>query len=320
MTTSQPSTGARNRPHYERPELTNLTSEEQRSVTHGEFWIPEAERNVYREALEVLNRAGIPYVVTGLYALYEYTGIYRKTKDLDLILDPGALLDAAAELKRHGFRMELAQAHWLGKAFKNDVMIDLVFGIGNGLSLIDRAWYEHSRPAVLAATPVRVAPAEELIWHRIFISERHRSDESDILHLIFTQGDKLDWKRIMKRMGENWLLLLSQIHFFDYVYPGYRSRIPDWLRRDLLERARQLLEAGDDGVEFRGTLVSRFSFAIDVNEWGLPDLRSEAVAAARTLPIIREICESTVWDAEENLSIAPAAPPPGDEMEATPEG
>ena len=41
------------------PAADRLTPEERRSLTHGEFWIPERERNVYRRALEALNGAGI---------------------------------------------------------------------------------------------------------------------------------------------------------------------------------------------------------------------------------------------------------------------
>ena len=43
---------------------------------------------MYKRALEALNAAGVPYVVAGAYAIYEHTGIYRKTKDLDLFFEP----------------------------------------------------------------------------------------------------------------------------------------------------------------------------------------------------------------------------------------
>jgi len=94
----------------------------------------------------------------------------------------------------------------------------------------------YSRPSILAATPVRVAPAEELIWHRLFIGERHRHDMSDIVHLILCLGDTLDWERIVRRMGENWPLLLAQLVMFNYVYPGHRSNVPSWVM-DTLPRA-----------------------------------------------------------------------------------
>ena len=55
-----------------------------------------------------------------------------------------------------------------------------------------------------------------------------------------------------------------------------------------------------DSAAFRGTLVSRFSFSIDVNEWGLRDLRTEAITATRLLPVIQEIGAADVWDSQEN--------------------
>ena len=65
-----------------------LSPEERKSLTHGDFWIPEEEREVYRRALQALNAAGVPFVVAGAYAIYEHTGIYRQTKDLDLFVEP----------------------------------------------------------------------------------------------------------------------------------------------------------------------------------------------------------------------------------------
>ncbi|HLU25882.1 MAG TPA: hypothetical protein VKZ58_09265 [Longimicrobiales bacterium] len=278
------------------PEMSQLTREELRSLTHGEFWIPEAERSVYRLALRSLNEAGIPYVVSGLYAIFEYTGIYRQTKDLDLLMEPQHVVPAARVLKAQGFHTHLEQAHWIAKALMDEATIDLIYGMGNGLQLIDEAWYRYSRAGILAATPVRVAPAEELIWHRLFISERHRSDMADVVHLILARGDELNWERLLARVGEHWRLLLAQLHFFDFVYPGYRRRVPAWVREELYERAyEEMYDEGSPRI-CRGTLVSRFSFAIDVNEWGFRDLRTEAVAAIRSLPIIREIRDSDVWD------------------------
>ena len=52
---------------------------------------------------------------------------------------------------------------------------------------------------------------KELIWHRLFISERHRQDMADIVHLIACLGRHLDWRRILDRTGEHWPLLLAQV-------------------------------------------------------------------------------------------------------------
>ena len=38
---------------------TRLTAEERKSLTHGDFWIPQEEREVYRRALEAINAANL---------------------------------------------------------------------------------------------------------------------------------------------------------------------------------------------------------------------------------------------------------------------
>jgi hypothetical protein len=274
-----------------------LSPEERKSLTHGDFWIPEDERDVYRRALQSLNDASIPYVVAGAYAIYEHTGIYRQTKDLDLFVEPSVVIPAARALHDAGFVMRLEDLHWLAKASIGDKFVDLIYGMGNSVAFVDEAWSAHSRPGVLAAQPVRIAPAEELIWHRLFISERHRHDMSDIVHLILCVGDALDWERLMARVGPHWPLLLAQLQMFSYVYPGYRTNVPAWVMEQLIERARaDIGRDKEDADVTRGTLISRFSFAIDVREWGFADPRGEMVRQARSGPVIREIANSTVWD------------------------
>ena len=276
---------------------TRLTPEERKSLTHGDFWIPEDEREIYRRALEAVNAAQLPCVVAGAYAIYEHTGIYRKTKDLDLFFEPRYVVEAARALQAAGFVMRLEDAHWLAKATMGDYFIDLIYGMGNGVALIDNTWLDHSRPGILAACPVRIAPAEELIWHRLFISERHRHDMSDIVHLILCCGETLDWDRLVGRVGEHWPLLLSQVLMFSYVYPGYRTNVPNWVSEQLLERARA--EVGinvEDQDLTRGPLISRFSFTIDVTEWGFNSSRGELIRKVRQQPELKTIAQADVWD------------------------
>jgi hypothetical protein len=274
-----------------------ITPEERKSLTHGDFWIPDEERDIYRRALEALNAHSISYVVAGAYAIYEHTGIYRKTKDLDLFFAPKFVVPAARALRAAGFTTRLEDPHWLAKATVGDHFVDLIYGMGNGVARIDAGWVQHSRQSILAATPVRVAPPEELLWHRLFISERHRHDMSDVVHLILCLGDTLDWERIVNRTGPHWPLLLAQLVMFNYVYPGYRSNVPDWVMETLLDRARNDASQKVEDTDYtRGPLISRFSFMIDVREWGFLDPRAEFIREARTLPEIRAIAEADVWD------------------------
>ena len=223
-------------------------------------------------------------------------GSFVAVDDLTLAVPPGevfGLVGPNGAGKTSTFRV-LAT---LMEPTYGEVMLDLIYGMANGLHLIDSAWYRHSRASLLAGVPVRVAPPEELILHRLFIGERHRSDSADVVHLLMLRGSELDWPRLIRRVGDHWRLLLGQVLLFDFAYPGRRNEVPNWVREELLERARsEIGEVHSDPDVAQGTLISRFSYAIDVNEWGFKDYRRESVMAARSLPIVDEIAGADVWE------------------------
>jgi hypothetical protein len=139
-----------------------LSPEERKSLTHGDFWIPDEERDVYRRALQALNASAVPYVVAGAYAIYEHTGIYRQTKDLDIFVEPATVIPAARALHDAGFVMRLEDLHWLAKAFVGDKFVDVIYGMGNGVAFIDDQWIKHSKPGSSRRSPRRSLPRKSL--------------------------------------------------------------------------------------------------------------------------------------------------------------
>lgn len=276
-----------------------LTEQEKYSRTSSAFSFDEDAVATYQRALRALNAAGVRYVVSGAFATFQYTGIFRDTKDLDLFLKPEDVVSAAKVLKTAGFTPSLSQAHWLAKATRAPHFLDLIYGLANGLGFIDEDWHRHSRQATLFGEPVRIAPPEEMIWHRLFISERHRYDMADVVHIIWSLQGRLDWQRLERRAGEHWPLLLTHLILFRYVYPEYCHYIPAELMNDLLARQQcDVSRTGSLERVTRGTLISLFSFQVDVNEWGFKDLRQENVAQALRHPVIQKIAEDPLWEKE----------------------
>lgn len=275
---------------------SGLTPDEERSRTRGarDFRFEPGQADVFTRALDALNAAKIPYVVAGAHAFYAYTEAFRPTKDLDILCEPRFVVPALEALEQAGFRCHVEAPHWLAKAVAgNGIFVDVIYGMGNGLVRIDELWHAASREGTLAGAPVRFAPPEELIWHRLFISERHRFDGADILHLMLVQARALDWRRLLDRVGEHWPLLLSYVSFFAYVYPEHAHLIPAWVAADLLGRlAADLGSRGTEEPVTRGTLLSLFSFDVDTIEWGFRDLRRESIAAALRDPALELILKS----------------------------
>ena len=63
-----------------------------------------SQHNTGAQSAEELNDSGIPYAVGAAFARYVYTGIWRKTKDLDLFLKPQDLKTA---LDAFSFRVDI---------------------------------------------------------------------------------------------------------------------------------------------------------------------------------------------------------------------
>jgi hypothetical protein len=253
-----------------------------RPMTPEETLAPEA-LEFYRRSMNLLREAKVPYLVGGAYAFARYTGIVRHTKDFDVFLhrrDFDAALDAFA---RAGYSVDRTFPHWLGKAFQGDDFVDLIYGSGNGVARVDDRWFEKAPEDEVLGIPVRLIPAEEMIWSKSFIMERERFDGADIAHVLHARHAELDWQRLLERFGEdNWRILLTHLLLFGYIYPEDAGRVPSALMDELLKRASDLTHRGDPdaaGKLCRGTILSRSQYLVDVEQRGYRDARLEPLGA-----------------------------------------
>ncbi len=222
------------------------------------------EQEVHSEALRILNAAGIHYVVSGAVALGHYTGLWRNTKDLDLFLVRSDLTSALTVLATHGYTVETQSTHWLANARKGSYYVDLIHGFGGWRAPIDEEWYTRGQPAFVLGQPVRVSPAEELIWIKAYVAHRERFDGADILHLIQACHDSLDWHHLLDRFDGCADLFLFYVALYDFAYPGGHDDIPTWVRNELVMRIRRPMPSGPIEKVCQGTLIDRFSFLIDL--------------------------------------------------------
>jgi hypothetical protein len=222
-------------------------------------------RLFYRDAMEVLNRANVPFLVGGAFAFIHQAGIDKSTKDLDLFARPGdvqRLLEASAAA---GYDTELVFSHWLAKIRSPEGFIDVIFSSGNGIATVDDGWFEHAKEREVLSVPVKIAPVEETLWSKAFVMERERFDGADVSHLILALGDRLDWQRILDRFGPYWRVLLGHLILFGFIYPSARTRVPDWVMEELLGRLQSELHSGDsEDPVCNGTLLSWSQYLGDV--------------------------------------------------------
>jgi hypothetical protein len=232
------------------------------------------EDSFYRQGLVSLQEAQIPFLVGGAYALERYTGIVRRTKDIDIFIYPRDCDRAFQVLSTAGYHTNLTFPHWLGKAFRGEYFIDIIFNSGNGLCPVDNEWFEHAPEDRVLDIPVRLCPPEEIIWTKAFIEERERYDGADIAHILRACGRDLAWPRLLRRFGTHWRLFLSHLVLFGFIYPSERSQIPSWVIQDLLYRLQTEQQSTPPEKRLcQGTLLSREQYLIDIMRWGYRDAR-----------------------------------------------
>ena len=233
------------------------------------------ELDARAEALRALRAEQVPFVVAGAYAFFEYTGIFRDTKDLDVFLRRRDLEAAFEALDGAGFRTELLDPVWLGKGYRGEWYVDLIFSSGNGVAVVDDLWFEHAQPCVVMGVPVLLAPPEEMIWSKAYVCERERYDGNDVAHLLRARGRQMNWQRLLARFDRHWEVLLSQLLMYRFSFPCDRSQVPDWVMRELLRRTWEGMVEGDwERRVCRGPLLSRVQYRHVLEHLGYEDGRA----------------------------------------------
>jgi len=236
-----------------------IVTEEQKREAHA----------FYEEALNLLIESGAPFMLGGAFAMFHYTGIYRDTKDLDIFCKPSDYPRIMKFFAERGFKTDLYDVRWLCKIYKGDYFIDIIFDTVNNICRVDDTWLEHAPKARFANCDVRMLPAEELVFCKIYVQNRERYDGADVNHILLKAGKNFDWKRLLFRLDPHWHILLSQILQFQFVYPSeYHDIIPRWLFEELMKRAHEQYDLPPAFEKVcRGPMIDQTQYEVDIKQW-----------------------------------------------------
>ena len=225
----------------------------------------------YVDAMRILDRAAVPYLVGGGYAMAYYTGIARNTKDLDLFLRLSDRDCALEALEESGYKTEFFYPFWIAKALSGDAFIDILYNSGNGLSPVDDGWFDHAIETSVLGYPTRLVPAEEQLWSKAFVQDRDRFDGADVAHLLYARGPVMDWERMLTRFAGHERVLLAHIILFGYAYPCDRQRVPGWV----IDRLNEAITSEPTPAQkiCRGPFLAQKGYGTALNDWGYADGR-----------------------------------------------
>ncbi len=239
------------------------------TVVDPTFDPPEEAVAFYEESLRLLKESGIPFLLSGTYAVTAYTGIRRPTKDLDVFCKPGDYPRILAFFQARGYRTDVEDERWIAKVWKDEKhFFDVIFAMSNGTIAVNDSWFGKDTIDVYGHT-VTITPPTALILSKVFIQDRYRYDGADVAHMFLKKSDGIDWRRLLSHFELYWEVLLIHVLNFRFVYPGERERVPRWLFDELLSRlqAQQSMPAPMKQV-CRGRMFSPRDYRIDTAEWG----------------------------------------------------
>ena len=183
---------------------------------------------VLREAVEAVDRAGYAFLVLGGLAS-SLVGRPRWTHDIDFLVRPDDARDVLEALRGAGFTTEETDPIWIYKAFKDDVMVDVIFMVMGGIYLDDEM---ESRSIERDYQDLRLkipSPEDQIVIKAIVHREETSRHWFDALAILGRA--QLDWTYLTRRgrVGARRLLaLLVYAQSADIL-------VPTWVIRRLYE-------------------------------------------------------------------------------------
>ncbi len=162
--------------------------------------------SVLREVVETVENEGLPYVAIGGLATAVF-GRPRPTKDIDLMVKPEDAERCLKALESAGFSTEVPPEDWLLKAYKQDVLVDVIFRIHNSIYL-DDDMLARATEHRLKGTTLKVVPPEDFI---VMQACTHSEDTPHYWYNALTviAKSELDWDYVLRRSSHGPRRVLS---------------------------------------------------------------------------------------------------------------
>jgi predicted nucleotidyltransferase len=192
--------------------LAPETASKKASVDHGD---DDRLPVVLDETMAALREAGIQFLLIGGVGSCVF-GRDRGTRDIDVFVRPESAENVLSALEARGFRTKKEYEHWLYKAWKDDVLVDVIFRSSRDI-LLDQEMLDRARMVTFRGREVPVAPPEDLIVMKaVAASEDTPRYWYDAIAMI--AQTELDWDYLVARARQRGARrILSLLLFADSV-------------------------------------------------------------------------------------------------------
>ncbi len=153
-----------------------------------------------KHAAAALREAGVPFALGGGLAVWARGGPETE-HDVDLFIRAEDADRALEALGADGFRTEEPPEGWLVKAWRGDVLVDLIYA-PSGLR-IDDDFFERAEELEVHAVRMPVMQAEDVLAAKLLTLREHQVDYEQVLEIARTVREQIDWDEVRERTSES---------------------------------------------------------------------------------------------------------------------
>lgn len=192
-----------------------------------ETWQP------YKEVVDLFNSRGIRFAAGGGLAFSRYSARLRYTKDIDFFLAPEFKDRARQATTELGFEDYFGQEEydrsWIYRGYRDDVIVDLIWTAPNHRMLVDDGWVTGGPTVTVHGTQVQVLRLEEFLWSKLYVMQRDRCDWPDMMNVLYSCGENIDWDLMLERLGPDAPLMGAMLASYRWLAPERAAKLPGTL-------------------------------------------------------------------------------------------
>lgn len=165
------------------------------------------------DSAEILERAGIPFVVGGGLAAEAYH-LRESLNDIDVFVRPTDAPAALAALDEAGYYGWIEDPRWLYKTLKDEVTVDIIYE-SSGLVKVSDETFQRARHISIGGRQIPIMPPEDLfVMKAVAATPGAPKHWLDAVSLLTTQ--KMDWEYLARLSRQHARKVLPAIvHAYD---------------------------------------------------------------------------------------------------------
>jgi predicted nucleotidyltransferase len=153
-----------------------------------------------KQAAAALREANVRFALGGGLAVWARGGPETE-HDVDFFVAPADTERALQALEDAGFRTEKPPEGWLYKAWRGDVLVDLIYD-PTGVT-VDDDFFGRAEELEVYAVRMPVLRAEDVLVTKLLAIREHEVDYDSVLEVARTVREQIDWDDVRERTADS---------------------------------------------------------------------------------------------------------------------